>query len=161
MTITAAVPVKEEFNKPKVTASQVVRYHRNGQWDSYDISDVIRQLLKPYYDAVYGDHADFGGQDPLEAVGQADMLKRFLNGGRGIPQQTLDELMISMVETGSLRGVQICREAGADYNSFYEPHGSGAMDKALTIGRLDMTDAMKKPPATVAAPVMVMAMAVT
>ena len=142
-----ATLVTQTFNstdKPKVTADQVVRYRLSRQWQAGDVSGIIGQLLQPYYEAV-DQQKDFGGRDPLEAVGQADMLKKFLNGGRGIPQESLDDLLINMVSTGSLAGVKICREAGADPYALHEAHGVCAMDRAEAAGRLDMVAAMRSP----------------
>ena len=143
-----ATIVTQSFNstdKPKVTADQVVRYRNNRQWAAGDVSGIIGQLLQPYYEAI-DQQKDFGGRDPLDVVGQADMLKKFLNGGRGIPQESLDDLLINMVSTGSLAGVKICREAGADPDAFHEAHGVSAMDRAQAAGRLDMVAAMRSSP---------------
>src|ERR1700760_4037952 len=107
-----ATLVTQSFNstdKPKADS----RFRLNREWAAGDVTGIIGQLLQPYYEAV-DQQQDFGGRDPLEAVGQAGMLRKFLNGGRGIPQESLDSLLVNMVSTGSLTGVKICREAGAN-----------------------------------------------
>jgi hypothetical protein len=139
-----ATLVTQTFNsaeKPKAAANQIVRHRQNGRGEANNVSGWIAQMLQPYYEAV-DKQKDFGGRDPLEAVGQADMLRDFLNGGLGIPQDSLDCLLINMVNTGSLTGVKICREAGANPHAFHEAHGVSAMDRAEGAGRPDMVAAM-------------------
>ena len=151
MNATLVTQTLNSTDKPKVTADQFVRYRQNGRGGVSNVSGWIGQMLQPYYDAI-DQQKDFGGRDPLEAVGQAGMLKKFLNGGRGIPQESLDDLLFKMVSTGSLAGVRICREAGADPYAVQEVHGVSAMDRAEVAGRLDMVAAMRNFPRT-AAPV--------
>jgi hypothetical protein len=87
-------------------------------------------------------------------MGQGTMLRRFLNGGTGIPQQSLDDLLSNMVETGSLEGVKICREAGANPYSCHSLalQSNTAMDLAQSAGRDDMVKAMEAEPSFSVAP---------
>lgn len=141
---TATPQIKQRFNdnKPRVTASEAGSYLR-GQWGADELSGWIGKLLRPYYEAVSA-KADFGAEDPLIAMGQATMLRRLLNGGNGIPQRSLDDLLSNMVETGSLEGVKICSEAGANPYSCHSLalQSNSAMDLAMSAGRRDMVDAM-------------------
>lgn len=139
-------------NKPRISAPEAGLYLR-GEWGASEMSSWIGKLLQPYYEAVSA-KTDFGGKDPLVAMGQDRMLRRFLNGGTGIPQRSLDDLLSNMVETGSLEGVKICREAGADPYSCHSLalQSNTAMDLAQSAGRDDMVNAMTAEPTRSVAP---------
>ncbi len=151
---TATPQITKSFNdnKPRLSASESASYLR-GEWGAQEYSVLLGQLLRPYYEAIAA-KTDFNGRDPLIAMGQDRMLRRFLNGGTGIPQRSLDDLLSNMVETGSLEGVKICREAGADPYSCHSLalQSSTAMGLAESAGRQDMIDAMKAEPAHSIAP---------
>lgn len=87
--------------------------HKSGAQEQEDgwfttVDDVLAEYYSAYFSIKCGK-----GRDLLKMLRLDEALERLLKKGLQ-PTRPIDDVLINMVETGSLRGVEICLAAGAD-----------------------------------------------